>query len=429
MRSSFSQHRAFLLALFGSVLVAGLLEQSNRPTVPPFGHQLLPLFALQSNYTNLNHGSFGSPPQSVIASQRQWYDYVEENPDRWYRYHVYSEMDDAREIVANYVGADKEDIVFVLNASHGVNAVLRSLKIAPPGKILYLNLAYQMVKNTLQFMHEMYSEQLVQVNITFPTSNEQIVQLVKEAFDNHTADGGIQLVSFSHITSVPSLILPIEELIPLCQSRGAMVLIDGAHAMGHIPIQLNELNADFYVSNGHKWFYTPKGSAFLWARKDRQPLIYPTVISDEGQGATVFQMEFSWEGTMDYSAYLSFPAALQFRNQFGDNAIMSYIHDLAVEGGQLLAEMWNTDLLVDPSMIGAMVNVRLPVTSQTNMTVVRNLPTLLLERYTTWVPVYPLQGNWYTRVSAQIYNELSDFKYLGNAVTELLSSNQKTTHN
>jgi selenocysteine lyase/cysteine desulfurase len=343
---------------------------------------------------------------------------MEENPDKWFRYEVYNEMDQVRKIVADYVGADSEDVVFVLNASHGVNAVLRSLKIGSPGKILYLNLAYQMVKNTLQFMHANFQEQLVQVNITFPTSNQQIIQAVKDALD--TYPGEIQLACFSHITSVPSLILPIEELIPLCQSSGAMVMIDGAHAMGHIPINVNELNADFYISNGHKWFYTPKGSAFLWVRKDRQALIYPTVISDEGQGASHFQLEFSWEGTMDYSAYQAFPAASQFRNKFGDQAIMDYIHNLAVQGGQLLAEMWSTDLLVDPSMIGAMVNVRLPVNSNTNVTVLQNLPQILLQKYNTWVPAYPFMGSWYTRVSAQIYNDLSDFKYLGNAVLELL---------
>jgi len=167
--------------------------------------------------------------------------------------------------------------------------------------------------------------------------------------------------------------------------------------------------------------FTPRiGSVFLWVRKDRQPLIFPTVISDEGQGATFFQMEFSWQGTFDYSAYLSFTSAIAFRQSLGDDAIMIYMHQLAVAGGELLAEMWNTEMLFeDISMIGAMVNVRVPTT---NSILAQTLPKLLLDKYNTWVPIYPLQNQWWVRVSAQIYNELSDFKLLGDAVLQLLQS-------
>jgi selenocysteine lyase/cysteine desulfurase len=272
-----------------------------------------------------------------------------------------------------------------------------------------------MVKNTIYFLNKKYEQQYIQINITFPTNNEKIIETVRIALENNP---DIKLATFSHITSIPAIILPIESLISLCHEKGVMVSIDGAHALGQIPINLNQLNPDFYLSNGHKWLYTPKSSAFLWVRKDKQHLIYPPVISNLGQGKTFFQMEFSWLGTMDYSSYLCFPIALKFREKFGDNEIMKYIHSLAVEGGNLLVSMWKTSLLVDHSMIGSMVNIELPFTE--NKTKIENLSKNLLEKYHTFVPVFELQEKWYIRVSAQIYNEISDFEYLGKTILQLL---------
>jgi isopenicillin-N epimerase len=205
--------------------------------------------------------------------------------------------------LAEYVHADPQDIVFVLNASHGVNAVLRSVLLSPNEKILYLNLAYGMVKETLYFLREIFHEQLVEAEIMFPTTKEAIVRVVVEALE---ANPQIRLASFSHITSVPSLILPVEDLIRECRARNVMVLIDGAHALGQIPLNLTALNPDFYVANGHKWLYTVKGSAMLWVRKELQPRIFPTVISREGRGKTQFQLDFSWEGTMDFRYNIHF---------------------------------------------------------------------------------------------------------------------------
>lgn len=207
------------------------------------------------------------------------------SPDNWFRYEMYDRLDSVRQQVAAYIHADAGDVAFVENASHGVNAVLRSVRPrAPRNKILYLNLAYQMVKNTLQFVHDADGEQLVMVNVTFPveSSGASIVAAVTQALEAHP--GQIYLASFSHITSIPAIILPLEQLIAACHAHGALVLIDGAHALGQIALDVPALNADFYVANGHKWLYSPKGSAVLWVRKDRQALINPTTISWEGQG-------------------------------------------------------------------------------------------------------------------------------------------------
>jgi len=391
-----------------------------------FGHSLLPLFNFRSGYINLNHGSYGSVPKSIINSKLEWVSYVEENPDRWFRNEVYNRMDGIREQVANYVGADTEDVVFVENASHGVNSVLRSIQIGfQPGctqcKILLLDIAYGMVKKTVKFLSDSYGIPSLEIHIPFPTDSNTIVSLVTETLNNNP---DIVFASFDHIVSVPAIILPVKELVQVCRSKGVSVMIDGAHAMGQIPINIKDIDPDYYLSNGHKWMYTPKGSAFLWVRKDKQITTWPTTISGGGTGANQYQLYFSYEGTSDYSSYLCFPTALEFRTQLGDKAIMDYMHNLASEGGSLLAQLWNTEKLVDDSMIGAMVNVRVP---STNETLLQNLSDIILNRYNTYVPLYTLQrtNRWYVRVSAQIFNEISDFQYYGEAVLEVLREHKE----
>jgi len=253
------------------------------------------------------------------------------------------------------------------------------------------------------------------LKVRYPTSNEKIIDLVRSAFQNYT---DIDMCVFSHITSIPAIIWPVKELGAICKQNGALVLIDGAHALGQIPVNVLDLNCDFWLGNGHKWLYSPKGSAILWTSKKLQNMIYPTTISEEGIGKTQYQLEFSWTGTYDYSAYLSMSEALKFRETFGEHDIMKYIHQLAIDGGELLAKTWKTEFLIDQSMTGAMCNIRIPTK---NYTLSQNMPTILLERYDTWVPTFNISDNFYVRVSAQIYNSIEDFQFLANAVLQIIN--------
>ena len=275
---------------------------------------------------------------------------MEAQPDKWFRGDMYTAVEAGRAAIARYVNAAKDDVVFVPNASHGVNAVLRSILIGKEDRVLFLNLAYTMVKNTFSYLQGTFGDQMIVVNISFPTSADAIVAAVEEQLSTFP-QGSVKLASFSHITSVPSLILPVKRLAAVCHAHGTLVLVDGAHALGHIPLDIPSIGADFYVGNGHKWLvtaklcmrlvfdhvvsrrlYSLKGSAILWVAKKSQSLVSPTVISLEGRGPSRFVMAFSWEGTADKSSYLSVSAALAFRNSLGEEALMNYTHELAVQG-------------------------------------------------------------------------------------------------
>jgi len=272
----------------------------------------------------------------------------------------------------------------------------------------------------------------------FPTESKanfdaELVRRVTEALAE--SNRPVSVCSFSHITSVPAVILPLAELAAACKAAGAAVVGDGAHVMGEIALDVPSLGVDVYVSNGHKWMYSPKGSAFLWVSKNFQgsespfaadgSAVYPLVTSFEGQGESDFAKLFSYEGTKDYGAFLSFSAAIEWRAQLGEQAILDYIHTLAVDGASVLATAWGTGSLTPPEMVGAMLNVEMPAACGTNTTFIGELPKMLLDQYNTWVPFYVWNDRSWVRVSAQIYNDLSDFEMLASAVLALCGTGSR----
>ncbi len=199
------------------------------------------------------------------------------------------------------------------------------------------------------------------LNISMPATSDSILKEVSSFLEAH--GDSIYLASFSHIASLPAIVLPVKQLVALCSAYGILTLVDGAHALGQIPVNVTDINANFWLGNGHKWLYSPKGSAILWARKDSQSFLVPTSIS-EWPGS--FQDQFIYVGTTSYAPFLAMQAALDFRVSIGgDSAICSYMHNLAVRAGQILATAWQTDVLLDDSMYAAMVDVRVPTRNYT----------------------------------------------------------------
>jgi len=241
-----------------------------------------------------------------------------------------------------------------------------------------------------------------------------------------------KVCSISHISSMPAVVLPVKELTSLCRSYGAKVIIDGAHVIGNIPVDVPSIEADVYVSNGHKWFFTPKGAAFIWVNKMSQPtsityqaqsVVNPTIISNEGSGESEYAKLFSWEGTKGYGSFFAFLDAKKWRENLGDKKIIQYNLDLATRGGELLAKKWNTQTLVPSGrLVSAMVNIELPLKrwKLTCSEVSSSLPTMLLEQHNTWVPVVEKSDMCLTRISAQIYNDISDFEFVGDAINDIL---------
>jgi isopenicillin-N epimerase len=378
------------------------------------------LWLLESDTTFLNHGSYGACPLPVLEMQQKLRQQLERQPLRFFNHEWEPLIDAARAQLAEFVGADPAELVFVPNATTGVNAVLRSLQFQPGDELLTTDHAYNACRNALNFVAERSGAKVVVAKIPFPiTSAEEAIAAITSQFSART-----RLLLLDHVTSQTGLILPISDIIRQCRAAGIEVLVDGAHAPGMVPLDLQTLGATYYTGNCHKWMCAPKGSAFLYVQQDKQPQIRPLTISHGANSPrrdrSRFHLEFDWMGSDDPTAYLSVPAAIQFMGSLlpgGWPALMAHNHQMAIAGRQILCEALDIALPSPEKMIGSLAVVPLPDGSDTQ------LQTALMQQFGIEVPVipWPAAPHRVIRISAQIYNALNQYRYLAAALTSLLA--------
>ncbi len=372
--------------------------------------------------TFLNHGSFGACPKQVLEFQQRLRSQLEQEPLRFFGREWEPLLDDARSKLAAFVGADVQDLVFVPNATTGVNSVLRSLTFSPEDEILTTNHEYNACRNALDFIASRTGARVVVAKIPFPIdSPQQVIAAVIERVSPKT-----RLVLLDHVTSQTALIFPIQELVKELQQRGVDTLVDGAHAPGMIPLDLREIGATYYTGNCHKWLCAPKGAAFLYVRRDKQSEIRPLTISHGTNSPrtdkTRFQLEFDWTGTNDPTAYMSVPEAIAFMGLLlpgGWTELRQQNHQLVLQGRQLICEALEVQPLCPEKMIGSMAVVPLP-------TILENRDFMsihdeLFDKFGIQVQVMPWQEKprLLVRISAQIYNTLEQYEYLAKVLKGL----------
>jgi isopenicillin-N epimerase len=376
----------------------------------------------------LNHGSFGACPTPVLEAQRALRDRLEREPVQFMAREWEPRMDEARVALAAFVGADPEGVAFVSNATGGVNTVLRSLVFSPGDEILVIDQGYNACRNAARFVAERSGAREVVARLPFPLARpEEITDAILERVTPKT-----RLALVDHITSGTGLVLPIEAIVRALDQRGVDTLVDGAHAPGMLPLALDALGAAYYTGNCHKWMCTPKGSALLYVRKDRRHLVHPLVISHGANAARAdrsrFRLEFDFTGTQDPTAWLVIPEAIRFMGSLlpgGWDALRARNHALAVRARSILCEAVGTAVPSPESMIGSLATVLLPPGPEAT-----DLPTLAVDpimgrlfdehRIEVLASVWPASPARVLRVSAQIYNEESQYVRLAGALQKIL---------
>ena len=373
--------------------------------------------------TFLNHGSFGACPKQVLAVQQRLRLQLEQEPLRFFGREWEPLLDDARSKLAAFVGTDVQDLVFVPNATTGVNSVVRSLTFSSEDEILTTNHEYNACRNALDFVASRTGARVVVAKIPFPIdSPQQVVAAVIERVSPKT-----RLALLDHVTSQTGLIFPIQELVKELQQRGVDTLVDGAHAPGMISLNLEEIGATYYTGNCHKWLCAPKGAAFLYVRRDKQSEIRPLTISHGTNSPrtdkTCFQLEFDWTGTDDPTAYMCVPEAIAFMGSLlpgGWRELMQQNHHLVLHGRQLLCEALEVQPPCPEEMIGSMAVVPMPATLEN-----RDFMAVhdeLFDKFGIQVQLIPWQEKprLLLRISAQIYNTLEQYEYLAKVLKGLL---------
>jgi isopenicillin-N epimerase len=366
----------------------------------------------------LNHGSFGATPTAVLARQAELRREMELEPVDFLVRRLPARLDAARQALAAFVGADPADLVFVPNATAGVNAVLRSLDFGPDDELLTTNHVYAACRKTLDFIASRSGARVVVATVPFPLgSDDEVVAAVLNAVTSRT-----RLALLDHVTSPTALIYPLQRLLEELDSRGVATLVDGAHAPGLLPLDLANLGATYYTGNAHKWLCAPKGAAFLFVRRDRQAALHPAAISHGFLHG--FQAEFDWTGTCDPTAWLCIPEAIRFLGSLlpgGWPAVMTANQALALRARSLLCETLGVAPPCPEAMLGSMASIPLPAARQGSPAARLDsdgLSAWFRERgVETWLHPLPLPV---IRISAQLYNHIGQFERLAGLLDEAL---------
>ena len=380
-----------------------------RMAPPDLGRSIRDAWRLDPDFLTVNHGSFGATPACVLAEQDAWRRRMEAQPTRFMGTVLPTALRDAASRLAAFVGAHGEDIAFVDNATSGCNAVLRSLAPGAGDEVVVLDHTYGAVRQTVRFVTERAGARMIEAAIPFPEVTERgLMDAISAALSLRT-----RLAVIDHITSASALVMPLDRIIAVCHDAGVPVLVDGAHGPGQVTLDLNNLRADWYAGNCHKWLCAPKGCAFLWTSKARQASTHPTVISHGfGQG---YVQEFDWTGTRDPSAFLTIGSAIAFHEHLGGASLRQRNIALAADAAALLAQRLNSETIVhDPA--GAMRVVRLPVSKDTKAA---SLRAKLLAAGTD-APIHAIAGGLWLRLSAFAYNEMEDYARLGDLVARVI---------
>ena len=377
---------------------------------------------LDCDVVQLNHGSYGACPKSVLDLQTTLRARLEANTMKFINRELQDLVDEARGALATFLGANPRCLAFVPNATYGVNSVLRSLKFKSDDEIIVTNLEYLSCQVALDYVVERAGAKAVEVSLPFPIGAEtQVVEKLLSAVTPKT-----KLVLLDHVTSATGIILPIERIQAELAARGVDLLVDGAHAPGMLDLNLEKLGVAYYTGNCHKWICSPKGSAFLYVREDKQSEISPLAI---GHGSMRHDLnrprlwhDFDWTGTHDPSAYLCIPAAIEFFSEVlpgGWSAVRQRNNQLVLEARQLLTKRLGMPAPAPDTMIGSLAALVLPAVPNSGPS--DPLQLRLAQEYSieAMISFVARPKIRMIRLSAQLYNSIEQYSYLCDAVEQI----------
>ncbi|KAH7311905.1 pyridoxal phosphate-dependent transferase [Rhexocercosporidium sp. MPI-PUGE-AT-0058] len=422
---------------------------------PPFGHPMREAhFQFAPTYKPLNHGSFGTHPAPVRAAHYTLQSQAIARPDVFISFDTFPLLAKSRSQIAPLLGVSPSEVVFVPNATTGVNTVLRNIKFGENDVVVAFSTIYPACEKTVASIAEILPVGIEKVELVYPVEDEEIARRFRECIERVRGEGKkVRVAMFDTVLTFPGARFPWEMCVEVCKEMGVLSLVDGAHGIGLIDLtHLGEVSPDFFVSNCHKWLYNPRACAVLHVPTRNQHLIRTSLPTSHGYqylnappedtgGRSSFTYLFEFVATMDYTPYLCIPAALEFREKVcgGEEAIREYCYAIVSEGGECVAKVLGTSVMTTKSGTMrkcAFANVELPFTFKDGKEGVADEKKIELdvrqaEKIGAWIKVTAARefdtylqtavhgGKLWVRFSGQIYLELSDFEWVAPRLKEL----------
>ena len=382
-------------------------------------------FLLDKKITFLNHGSFGACPKDIFNEYQLWQKKLENQPVKFLdQFRDFGpNMTNVRRVLSNNINSNINNIVPVVNATTGLNAIIKSLHFKKDDEVLMSNHEYGALEKTWQFIKTKYKIKIKIAKVSLPvTSEEQFIEDFVKKFNSKT-----KILFVSHITSPTSILFPIKNLIKIARKKNIITIIDGAHAPGHIDLNLKNLKADFYSGNCHKWMMSPKGAAFMWSSSKFKNHLDPLIVShgwnkknksNNQKGAlgnSRFIDMFEYTGTKDPAAWLSVPASIKFINNVKNIKLFKTQSNILYNFSLKLSKIFNMPLLADKGFLPPlMISVPIPKVKEFEF------QKKLYRNYKIEIPIIPWENRSFVRISFQLYNSEKDLDKLIFALKKLL---------
>lgn len=440
--------------LFLSRFIKILLKTSeDMSVIIPSMINLKEFFLLDPNIIFLNHGSFGAAPRPVFRTYQRWQRELERQPVEFLGRRHRALMTEARRVLGEYLGTDADNLVYTTNVTVSLNIVARSLNLGPADEVLSTDHEYGALDRTWRFLAKEHGFKYINHPIPFTTktgvsfrddksaeknkgiSVDSVHSVVSKSATQWFVDelwkgvtSRTRVIFLSHITSPTALLFPVEAVVRRARADGILTVVDGAHAPGQIPLRLDELGADFYGGNLHKWLCAPKGSGFLYARPEVQYLLKPLVVSwgfeAEIPGSSQFVDHHEWIGTRDIAAFLSVPEAIEFQKKHDWENVRRLCHELVREAQARICALTGLTPLGPPidafgngEMQEGLQMAAVPLLDTVDISV---LKTRLYDEYHIEIPLFQWNGQKIVRLSIQGYNTRRDVDTLVSALEYLL---------
>ena len=355
------------------------------------------LFLLDPDVVFLNHGSYGACPRPVFERYQAWQRELEREPVELLSRRLPGLLEQARGELGAFVGASADDLTFVQNATTGVNMAARALDLQPGDEVLATNLEYGACDLTWERLCERAGARYVRAE-------------VEELFEQQSER--TRAVFLSHITSETALLLPVEEIVPRARVEGLVTIVDGAHAVAQVDLDLSALGADFYAGTCHKWLCAPKGGGFLYVRPEWQERVDGTIVSWGYEEPVTFISRTERQGTRDSAAYLAVPDAIAFQRE---HDVRERCVALAREARRELCALLGTEPLAPDAQVLQMASVWLPGPQP-------ELSQRLFDEHRIEIPTMRHGRDDLLRISIASYTEREDVERLLEALPAALLS-------
>lgn len=373
-------------------------------------------FFLRKDITYLNFGAFGALPKPVLERCQRFQEEVEEDPTHFVLVKLPQYLKETRAALGNFLQCSPDDVVCVTNPSYGVNIVAKSLDLKAGDEVLATELEYGACDRTWEYYCRQKGAVYVRQKIRFPiTSKEDFISQFLKGITSRT-----KLIFISQITSATGLRLPVHEICTFAKEKGILIFIDGAHAPGQLTVNLSELQPDFYVGACHKWMLAPKGSSFLYVKRELQDSLDPLLISwgynSDHPSDSRFLDYHQMQGTKDYSAILTIPAAINFMKENDWNSVREACKAITQKNAKRFCELLNATPLspITDDFIAQLYSIVL------NVNAPEKLHDVLYEKYKIQIPIMRQGNTYYLRYSINAFNSNDDLDKLYEALKDII---------